>query len=99
MLVIYALGIGQTSPSAVSGAASPTNPLAQIPATSTVTFGAGSPGGGSVVTPLFVGLTPNFVGLYQINVAVPNDSPRASRVGLQLTTGLATSNVVEIAVQ
>ena len=99
VLVIYALGIGQTSPSAVSGAASPTNPLAQIPATSTVTFGAGSPGGGSVVTPLFVGLTPNFVGLYQINVAVPNDSPRASRVGLQLTTGLASSNVVEIAVQ
>ncbi len=100
VLVIYALGLGQTSPSVASGVGAPTSPLAQIPATSIVTFGAGSPGGGSSpVTPLFVGLTPNFVGLYQINVAVPNDSPRSSRVGVQLTTGLAVSNVVEIAVQ
>ena len=100
VLVIYALGLGQTNPSVASGVGAPTSPLAQIPATSTVTFGAGSPGGGSSpVNPLFVGLTPNFVGLYQINVAVPNDSPRSSRVGVQLTTGLAVSNVVEISVQ
>ncbi len=59
---------------------------------STVAFGAGSPGGSPPVNPLFGAL-------YQINVTVPNDAPRASRVGVQLTTALAVSNVVEIAVQ
>lgn len=100
VLVMYALGLGQTTPAVVSGAASPATNLASVTAATTVTFGIGSPNGSSLpVRPQFVGLTPNFVGLYQINAQVPSDSPKGSRVVLELSVGQVTSNRVEIAVQ
>jgi uncharacterized protein (TIGR03437 family) len=92
-VVLYALGLGQTSPEVKTGDASPTpaavvtspirlqldfrpnagparpyiNPLVATAATTS--------------TPMFVGLTPGQVGLYQINVTIPSTIPVVERCG------------------
>ena len=83
-VVIYAFGLGSTNPAVQTGTASPSvvpaeagrnfmvqfdfypNAAASVPYT--------SPGTGPsvVVDPVFAGLTPGQVGLYQINVRIPN---------------------------
>lgn len=97
-LVIYAIGLGPTSPAAGTGQAAPTSPLAQVPDT-LVLFGSTGITTGVAVEPLFAGLTPNFVGLYQINVVVPEDPPRGERVPIRIVCGATASNSVEIAIQ
>ena len=77
-LVMYAVGLGATTPSVQTGKGSPS------PAASAGSFvlnfdyrvnARPSPGsallGSSPARPVFVGLTPGFVGLYQINFIVP----------------------------
>jgi uncharacterized protein (TIGR03437 family) len=49
--------------------------------------------------PLFVGLTPNFVGLYQINVQVPPNPPRGTTVSLYTDDGTYRSNTVHLAIE
>jgi uncharacterized protein (TIGR03437 family) len=72
-LVFYALGLGQTSPPVQSGAAAPAEPLARVPSPGgpRMLFGALALPTGAPSEPFYVGLTPGFVGLYQINVPVP----------------------------
>jgi len=97
-LVIYALGLGQTTPAVADGVAAPaTEPLARA-APVQVTIGVPFSGTQSVVTPLFAGLTPGLVGLYQINIQVPGTSPTGNAVPLVLTMGGVNSNTVSIAV-
>ena len=101
-LVIYALGLGQTNPAVESGVASPSSPLGRARGGYRVSFGSPSPFGGSSaeVTPLYVGLTPNFVGLYQINVTIPQDTPKGSAVPIALISDLeGSSNRVNIAIE
>ncbi|HTC89201.1 MAG TPA: hypothetical protein VK686_12930, partial [Bryobacteraceae bacterium] len=64
-LVIYLVGMGVTDPAVASGTQTPASPLAKVTKQPTVTV-ASQPA--SVV---FAGLTPGFVGLYQINFQVP----------------------------
>jgi uncharacterized protein (TIGR03437 family) len=45
----------------------------------------------------FSGLAPGFVGLYQVNVAVPANAPTGVRVPLSINIGGVQSNVVSIA--
>lgn len=97
-LVIYAIGLGPTSPAAGTGQAAPASPLAQVPDTM-VFFGSSGITTGVPAPPLFSGLTPNFVGLYQINVVVPEDPPRGDRVPIRIVSEGAASNSVEIAIQ
>lgn len=100
-LVFYALGLGQTEPNVTSGAAAPSSPLARVPGTFRITFGSAGPfGGGSAeAVPQFVGLTPNFVGLYQINVTIPPDAPRGLSVPVALEGDRGSSNRVNIAIE
>lgn len=100
-LVLYAIGVGPTDPPAGSGAAAPSSPLARARGAYRVLFGASGPfGGGDVeATPAYVGLTPGFVGLYQINVAIPEGAPRGDAVPLLLVGENGSSNRVMIAIE
>ena len=46
-----------------------------------------------------MGLTPNFVGLFQINVAVPPNPPVGASVSLYLDDGTYRSNTVRLAIE
>jgi len=98
-LVIYAIGFGQTSPPVQTGAASPTAPLAQL-SNLIVRFGVPSLFDSSIaVQASFAGLTPNFVGLYQINVQVPQGVPTQSDYDISIEYNNQSSNRAKIAVQ
>jgi uncharacterized protein (TIGR03437 family) len=74
VLVIYAIGLGPTSPAVPTGAPAPAaEPLARVTGDLTVNFGGSVLG--AIVRPVFAGLTPTYAGLYQINVAIPENSP------------------------
>jgi uncharacterized protein (TIGR03437 family) len=100
-LVIYAIGFGPTNPVSATGTASPTSPLANITDSPMVCFAAPSPFDpkGNCVAPLFAGLTPSYVGLYQINVVVPEDSPTGVLVPIYISTSDGNSNVVNVDIQ
>jgi uncharacterized protein (TIGR03437 family) len=99
-LVIYAFGLGPTSPPVTAGVGAPaTEPFARVEPLPEVIFGGGLQGIPVVVTPLFAGLTPNYVGLYQINVIVPENAPRGPAVPITLDMNGVASNTVTIAIQ
>lgn len=70
---IYANGLGPTSNQPGSGMPSPGTALASTAATPIVTIG------GVQAQVIFSGLTPNTVGLYQVNVIVPANAPTGNQ--------------------
>lgn len=97
-LVIYTIGLGATTPAVPDGAGAPASePLARTPLPE-VMFGGGFTGTPTNGQVLFSGLTPGFVGLYQVNVIIPPDSPVLDAVPVQVRLGGVTSNSVTIAV-
>ena len=96
-LTLYAIGLGTTSPFVATGQPAPSSePLARLTTMPTVNFGGGI--GGTVVNPLFAGLSPTFAGLYQVNVTIPQAVPRGL-VYVTLAFGDAASNAVQIVIQ
>jgi uncharacterized protein (TIGR03437 family) len=96
-LVLYAIGLGATSPSVSSGQPAPSSaPLAQLTTMPVIRFGDNplSP----TATPSFAGLSPGFAGLYQINVQIPPDAPKGV-IGISAAFPDSTSNIVLIAIQ
>lgn len=74
VVVIYATGLGPVNPLPQSGAAAPSSPLS-VTALAPVVIIGGIPG-----QVLFSGLAPGYVGLYQLNVAVPVNAPTGDSV-------------------
>jgi uncharacterized protein (TIGR03437 family) len=99
VITIYALGLGQTTPPVTAGVAAPGEPLARIPGLKVIFGEYLIPGSAPLIEPLYAGLTPGSVGLYQINVLVPQSSPRGDQVIVFLTIGQQASNRVTVAVQ
>ncbi|MFN0102284.1 MAG: hypothetical protein ACKV2U_09355 [Bryobacteraceae bacterium] len=99
-LVIYAIGLGPTSPAAANGTASPSSPLAVIDPMPVLQIGNISISQADATTPLFAGLTPGFVGLYQINVTLPETVEKGSNISMFLDMGNNVfSNRVELAIE
>jgi uncharacterized protein (TIGR03437 family) len=97
-LVIYALGLGPTAPEVASGAGSPLNPLSKVDIGVKVVLTDGF--FSTSVDAYFAGLTPNLVGLYQINFQVPTNAPKGDSINLALQLGGDTlSPPVNIALQ
>jgi uncharacterized protein (TIGR03437 family) len=80
---LYVNGLGPVDNTPPTGEPSPASPLARTRVTPTVTIG------GRPAQVTFSGLAPNFVGLYQVNVTVPADTP----TGLQ-TIVISANGVV-----
>jgi uncharacterized protein (TIGR03437 family) len=91
-LVILCTGLGTVNPPGITG----TNSLDALrTATTTPTVMVG----GQAVPVLFAGLSPQFVGVNQINVSLPAGTPTGNNVPLQISLGgVTTSASVTIAV-
>jgi len=101
-LVLYAVGLGQTSPAATAGMASPgAGMLASVTPTPLICFGDLNPiaGTANCVKPFFAGLTPGYFGLYQLNFTLPNGVPTGNAVPISVIVGNSTSNSLSIAIQ
>ena len=92
-LVIYTAGVGRIDAQLDAGTASPRAPLAK--ATSSVRVSIG----GVDAPVLFAGLTPELVGLYQINALVPAGAPTGDSVPIFVISGGQSSPVVSISVR
>ena len=54
---------------------------------------------GKTLPVLFAGLTPGFVGLYQVNMSIPADTPPGIGLSLSIRQANSTSNTLEVAIQ
>jgi uncharacterized protein (TIGR03437 family) len=92
-LEIYATGLGEVDHAPPDGFPASENPLSRTVATPSVSIG-------DIAAPVtFSGLAPNFVGLYQVNVLVPDGTPVGNTVPLRLSIGGESANEVTVAVQ
>jgi uncharacterized protein (TIGR03437 family) len=91
-IVIYAVGLGATTPPITAGEGASASPLLYVEAPVTLTIG------GQNAHVDFAGLAPNFAELYQINAAVPA-GVHGDTVPVVLTVGGQPSPPVTMAVQ
>jgi uncharacterized protein (TIGR03437 family) len=91
-IAIYMTGLGATLPEVAAGEPSPSDPLAEVVLTPTVTLG------GTVLPVAFAGLTPGMVGVYQINAKIPfKGVPTGMAVPLTITQdGSSTTVIVRV---
>ena len=91
-MVVYATGLGPLDTPQTTGEPAPFNPLARTRVVPEVTVG------GKKATVLFSGLTPDLVGLYQINVTLPDPLPSGNQQLFVSANGIQ-SNLVTIAIR
>lgn len=87
VLVIYVTGLGQTNPAGLTGYPAPGNPLSSALTPATVTLG------GMNLAVSYAGLAPGEVGVYQINVTVPGNTPVGLSLPLTITQGSGSVTV------
>jgi uncharacterized protein (TIGR03437 family) len=86
-IIIYAEGLGATTPQVPAGAASPATPLAAVALPATVSLG------GAFLDVSYAGLAPGQIGVYQINARAPAKPPLGTEVPLTLTQGGVSTTV------
>jgi uncharacterized protein (TIGR03437 family) len=86
-LVIYATGLGATSPAVETGAPAPIEPLAYAIIPPVVSLG------GIPLEVMYAGLVPNEVGVYQINVRVHDGVPTDMSVPLVISQGSSATSI------
>ncbi|MEO8096296.1 MAG: hypothetical protein ABI811_01235 [Acidobacteriota bacterium] len=87
VLVIYMTGLGKVSPFVENGQPAPSDPLANTVADPEVFIG------GVGLPILYSGLAPGQVGLYQVNVSVPGNTPLGLGQALSIKQGGVTHTV------
>jgi uncharacterized protein (TIGR03437 family) len=92
VVVIYCAGLGATAP-ALSAGASAGNTL--TPTTQEVQLRIGD----RTAQVLFAGITPGFVGLYQVNAVIPPNVPTGDSVSLTLSIAGQSSQPVVTAIE
>ena len=93
-VIVYANGLGATNPPVATGQRTPVTPgsAATLPITASI--------GGQPAQVLYAGLAPGYVGLYQLNIAVPQNASTGDRVPLTITiNGVPSQDNVTIAVR
>jgi uncharacterized protein (TIGR03437 family) len=91
-LQILCTGLGAVNPPAVNGAAS-------LDALRTATTTPSVLIGGKAANVVFAGMSPQFVGVNQINLAIPAGTPTGDAVSIQISLGgVTTSASITIAV-
>ncbi len=90
-VVVYCTGLGAVTNPPGDGKIAGGNSATTTPVLATV--------GGIAASVTFSGLSPGFVGLYQVNVQVPAGSPAGDAIPLALSIGGVPSNTVTMAVQ
>jgi uncharacterized protein (TIGR03437 family) len=94
VLVIYATGVGPVDTNLPNGDI-PHSGQVKVKTAPKVMFG-----GVAATDVQFAGMSPQFVGLNQINVAVPSNAPSGNTVPLQLDTGgIVSTDQVTIAIE
>lgn len=93
VVAIFSTGLGAVNQSVPDGTASPSSPLATTVGTTTVTIG------GKPAQVSFSGLSPGFVGLYQIDAVVPAGVTPGDQAPLIVSVAGQTSPAVTIAVK
>jgi uncharacterized protein (TIGR03437 family) len=91
-IVIYVTGLGDVDGGIATGQGAPLSPLTSVLAPVRVEIGDRS------LTPFFAGLTPGFVGVYQVNVMVPADLPPQA-YPLRISARGNQSNTLNVLVQ
>ena len=86
-IVIYATGLGVTSPAVPTGQATPSGMLSAAVAAPTVTLG------GANMAVSYAGLVPGEVGVYQINATAPLSLPQGLNIPLAISQGGVTTTV------
>ena len=86
-IVIWATGLGRTSPAIDSGMPSPSDPLPSAVIQPSVTLG------GVALDIQYAGLVPGSVGLYQINAGVPKSAPLGLTMPLVIAQGGSSTSL------
>ena len=91
-VVLYLTGLGPVSNGPAAGQPASLTTLSQTTLSPTVTIG------GFNATVAFAGLTPGYIGLYQINVAVPGALPSGTTADVTVSANGITSNTAKLPV-
>jgi uncharacterized protein (TIGR03437 family) len=93
ILTLYAVGFGATSPSFASG--TPATAAAQVPGSVQVSIGSTNLPQSDIQ---YVGVTPGYTGLYQVNVQVPASIPSGNQQVLITINGVSSPSGAYITV-